>query len=71
MPPVKIAFIGTGNMGQCAHLRHYASLPGCEVIALAELRPQLGARVAADALQGVAFHLLAGFGQVTFGVRRP
>jgi len=34
-------------MGQCAHLRHYASLPDCEVIALAELRPQLAAQVAA------------------------
>jgi predicted dehydrogenase len=47
MDRVKIAFIGTGNMGQCAHLRHYASLPECEVIALAELRPGLAAQVAA------------------------
>jgi predicted dehydrogenase len=47
MNPVKIAFIGTGNMGQCAHLKHYAARPNCEVIALAELRPQLAAQVAA------------------------
>ena len=47
MGSVRIAFIGTGNMGQCAHLRHYAASPDCEVIALAELRPGLAARVAA------------------------
>ncbi len=34
-------------MGQAAHLRNYASLPDCEVVALAELRPALAARVAA------------------------
>jgi predicted dehydrogenase len=34
-------------MGQCAHLKHYASLPECEVVALAELRPGLAQRVAA------------------------
>src|SRR6185295_11893178 len=33
-------------MGQMAHLRNFASLPNCEVIALAELRPELGKRVA-------------------------
>jgi predicted dehydrogenase len=44
----RIGFIGTGKMGQAAHLRNYASLPTeCEVVALAELRPELGARVAA------------------------
>ena len=33
-------------MGQCAHLRNYASLPGCEVVALTEPRPDLARRVA-------------------------
>ena len=33
-------------MGQCAHLRNYASLPGCRVVALAEPRPLLARRVA-------------------------
>jgi predicted dehydrogenase len=47
MDRVKLAFIGVGNMGQCAHLKHYASLPDCEIVALAELRPQLAAQVAA------------------------
>lgn len=42
----RIGFVGVGGMGQCAHLRNYASLPDCEVTALAELRPELGKRVA-------------------------
>ena len=32
-------------MGQAAHLRHYATLAGCRVVALAELRAGLGAAV--------------------------
>lgn len=45
---VRIGFVGTGNMGQCAHLRHYASLSEeCCVAALAEPRPRLAAAVAA------------------------
>jgi predicted dehydrogenase len=34
-------------MGQCAHLKNYAALPDCAVVALAEIRKELGARVAA------------------------
>ncbi len=45
---VRIGFIGVGTMGQAAHLRNYASLHGeCEIVALAELRPELGSRIAA------------------------
>lgn len=43
----RIGFVGVGGMGQCAHLKNYATLPDCEVVALAELRPELGRRVAA------------------------
>lgn len=43
---VRIGFVGVGNMGQAAHLRNYAALAECEVVALAELRPELGRRVA-------------------------
>jgi len=32
-------------MGQAAHLRNYVTLPDCEVVALAEVRPELGAKV--------------------------
>ncbi len=46
MKKVRLGFIGTGNMGQMAHLRNYATLPNCEVVAIAELRPQLAAKVA-------------------------
>ena len=42
----RIGFVGVGNMGQCAHLLNYTDLDGCEVVALAEVRPELAARVA-------------------------
>jgi predicted dehydrogenase len=43
---VRLGFVGVGNMGQAAHLRNYAALPGCEVVAIAELRPELARAVA-------------------------
>ena len=46
MGRIRIGFIGVGTMGQCAHLQHYATLPECEVIALAEPRPLLARAVA-------------------------
>jgi predicted dehydrogenase len=47
MDRVRIGFVGVGSMGQCAHLKQYVTLPECEVVALAELRPGLAQRVAA------------------------
>ena len=44
---VRIGFVGVGNMGQCAHLRNYPSLPDCQVVAIAEPRPELARQVAA------------------------
>ena len=44
---VRVAFIGVGSMGQCAHLKNYAVLPDCEVVALAEIRRDVGEKVAA------------------------
>lgn len=44
---LRIGFIGAGIQGQCAHLKNYATLPDCEVVAIAELRPSLRERVAA------------------------
>jgi len=44
---VKVAFIGAGSMGQCAHLKNYAALDECEVVALAELRGDVREKVAA------------------------
>jgi predicted dehydrogenase len=44
---LKIGFVGVGSMGQCAHLSNYASLPDCEIVAIAEPRPELAKRVAA------------------------
>lgn len=44
---LKIGFVGAGNMGQMAHMRHYANIQECKVAALFEPRPELAARVAA------------------------
>lgn len=46
MSKLRIGFIGVGGMGQRAHLCNYVTIPDCEVVALAELRPELGRRVA-------------------------
>ncbi len=43
---VKIGFVGVGSMGQCAHLKNYATLGNCAVVAIAEIREELGKRVA-------------------------
>lgn len=43
---VRIGFVGVGGMGQAAHLRNYVNVPGCQVTALAELRPKLARGVA-------------------------
>ena len=44
---VRIGFVGVGRMGQCAHLRNYALLPDCEVVAVADFRELTARRVAA------------------------
>src|SRR5258708_6509716 len=41
-----IGFLGTGFMGQLAHLYNYADNPDCQVVALAEIRPKLAQAVA-------------------------
>ena len=44
---IRLGFIGCGGMGQMAHIRNYAQLTDeCELVALAELRPQLAQDVA-------------------------
>ena len=43
---IRIGFAGVGSMGQCAHLKNYVTVEGCEVVALAELRQDLGRAVA-------------------------
>ncbi len=47
MDKIKIGFVGVGSMGQCAHLKNYAVLSDCEVVAIAEVRAGLGRKVAA------------------------
>ena len=43
---IRIGFVGCGYMGQKAHLDNYVTIPGCEVVALAEGRAETAAMVA-------------------------
>ncbi|MFW6158477.1 MAG: Gfo/Idh/MocA family protein [Planctomycetota bacterium] len=42
----RVGFVGVGRMGQCAHLRNYATLGECEVVAIADLREKTAHQVA-------------------------
>lgn len=46
--PVRLGYVGCGFMAQKVHLPNFASIPGCRLIALAEVRPDLGRAVGAD-----------------------
>jgi predicted dehydrogenase len=45
--PLGIGFVGAGMVGQVAHLANCIDIPACRVVALAELRPELGRMAAA------------------------
>ena len=42
---IKLGWIGAGFVSQVAHLSSYAEIPEAEIVALAELRPQLGSKI--------------------------
>lgn len=44
--PVRLGFVGAGFFGQVAHLRQFAQLESCQMVALAEMREDLRQRVA-------------------------
>jgi predicted dehydrogenase len=44
--PLGVGFVGAGMVGQVAHLANYVANPACKVVALAELRPDLGRQAA-------------------------
>ena len=46
MDKVRIGIVGSGMMAQLAHILNLAENPGCELAALAEQRPELGAQIA-------------------------
>jgi predicted dehydrogenase len=43
--PVRLGYVGAGSLAQRVHLPNFASLPGCELIGIAEVRQALGERV--------------------------
>jgi len=48
MPPVRLGYVGCGFMAQKVHLPNFASLPDCQLTALAEVRQDLGRQVQAQ-----------------------
>src|ERR687885_144994 len=47
MRNIRLGYVGCGFMAQKVHLPNFTTIPGCEVIALAEVRQELGRRVQA------------------------
>ncbi|GAB4562488.1 MAG: hypothetical protein Kow0047_10630 [Anaerolineae bacterium] len=45
MTPVRLGYVGAGLMAQRVHIPNFLSIPECELIALAEVRSELGRRV--------------------------
>ena len=45
MEPIKLGYVGCGFMAQRVHIPNFTSLPNCELIGLAEVRPELGQQV--------------------------
>src|SRR5262245_43429965 len=43
---LNIGMIGAGFIGQLAHLMNYIEIPGCQILGLAEFRPELRRKVA-------------------------
>lgn len=48
MPRIRLGYVGCGFMAQKVHLPNFLSIPECEVIALAEVRADLGRQVQAQ-----------------------
>jgi predicted dehydrogenase len=42
---VRLGYVGAGNLAQKVHLPNFAAIDGCELVALAEVRRDLGERV--------------------------
>lgn len=42
MKTIKLGWVGSGFVGQLAHLKNYLTIPNVEIVGLAELRPNLG-----------------------------
>ena len=42
---IKLGWVGSGFVGQVAHLNSFTSLKDVEIVGLAELRPKLGKKI--------------------------
>ncbi len=47
MDRIRLGYVGCGYMAQNVHIPNFSSIPGCELLALAEVRRELGRKVQA------------------------
>jgi predicted dehydrogenase len=47
MSKIRLGYVGCGFMAQKVHLPNFMAIPDCQVLALAEMRPELGQKVQA------------------------
>ena len=45
MQTIRLGYVGCGFMAQKVHIPNFSSIHGCELVALAEMRPKLGEKV--------------------------
>lgn len=45
MERLRLGYVGAGFMAQKVHLPNFSSIEQCELVALAEVRPELGRKV--------------------------
>src|SRR5262245_45176337 len=45
--PIRLGYVGCGTMAQRVHIPNFASLADCRIVALAEVRAEIGERVQA------------------------
>ena len=45
MEPIRLGYVGCGFMAQKVHIPNFISIPDCQLMAIAEVRTELGQRV--------------------------
>ena len=45
MDPVKLGYVGCGCMAQKVHIPHFLRISECDLVAIAEVRAELGQKV--------------------------
>ena len=68
---VRLGYVGCGFMAQKVHIPNLLSTPGCELVALAELRQELGRKVQASfAIEASCGNIRIGSSSVSRATKR-